>query len=92
MISCVDAQRKKNPPRTVKSDLIVVDFPMPPTFYQSIMSRSTFVDLPCLVSAPGTMKKTIKMWLRLGGRMIDAAQNYLNEVRPSAIYLATTKD
>jgi diketogulonate reductase-like aldo/keto reductase len=27
------------------------------------------------------MKKTVKTWLRVGGRMIDAAQNYLNEVR-----------
>eukprot|EP00730_Choanoeca_flexa_P014052 TRINITY_DN6001_c0_g1_i1.p1 TRINITY_DN6001_c0_g1~~TRINITY_DN6001_c0_g1_i1.p1 ORF type:complete len:383 (+),score=65.13 TRINITY_DN6001_c0_g1_i1:60-1208(+) len=28
---------------------------------------------------PGTMKTTVKTWLRIGGRMIDAAQNYLNE-------------
>lgn len=28
---------------------------------------------------PGTMYETTKMWLRMGGRGIDAASNYLNE-------------
>eukprot|EP00051_Salpingoeca_urceolata_P026272 m.476690 g.476690 ORF g.476690 m.476690 type:complete len:385 (-) comp20614_c0_seq1:209-1363(-) len=28
---------------------------------------------------PGTMRDTVHMWLRLGGRMVDCAQNYLNE-------------
>lgn len=27
----------------------------------------------------GTMYETTKMWIRAGGRMIDAASNYLNE-------------
>jgi hypothetical protein len=26
------------------------------------------------------MKRTVRTWLRLGGRMVDCAQNYLNEV------------
>ena len=34
-----------------------------------------------LLPDPGTMKRTVRTWLRLGGRMIDCAQNYLNEVR-----------
>jgi diketogulonate reductase-like aldo/keto reductase len=25
-------------------------------------------------------KRTVRTWLRLGGRMVDCAQNYLNEV------------
>lgn len=28
----------------------------------------------------GTMYETVKMWIRAGGRYIDAASNYLNEV------------
>ena len=28
---------------------------------------------------PGTMKENVKTWVRNGGRMIDCAQNYLNE-------------
>ena len=29
----------------------------------------------------GTMYETTKMWLRSGGRLVDAASNYLNEGR-----------